>query len=213
MPLLRDNMLKSWNRRVHYYLGLYFLFFLWLFSFTGLLLNHPQWRFTQYWSDRKETRFERTIQPRGSLDDLDRARLIMQELGLAGEIDWPAQKQVPGRLEFMVNRPGVLHRVSADLVENRAAVGRIQVNAWGVMNVLHTFNGTRANNPSASRDWTLTTIWVITMDAFAVGLLLMVFTSYYMWYGLKSKRWLGLISLAAGLLSCGFFAVGLGWIR
>ena len=35
--------LESWNRRIHYYLGLYFLLFLWLFSFTGLLLNHPRW--------------------------------------------------------------------------------------------------------------------------------------------------------------------------
>ena len=30
-----------WNRRVHFYLGLYLLFFTWLFAFTGLLLNHP----------------------------------------------------------------------------------------------------------------------------------------------------------------------------
>jgi len=34
-------VLEAWNRRLHYYLGLYFLLFLWLFSFTGLLLNHP----------------------------------------------------------------------------------------------------------------------------------------------------------------------------
>jgi hypothetical protein len=213
MPSLRSQSLELWNRRLHYYLGLYLLFFLWLFSFTGLLLNHPQWRFAQFWPDRKETRFERPLQPRGPLSDLDRAREIIRELGLAGEIDWPAQKQAQGRLDFAVNRPGLLHRVSADLVQNRATVSRTEVNAWGVMNVLHTFSGTRANNPTATRDWTLTTIWVIAMDALAVGLLLMVFSSYYMWYRLKPKRRLGLIALTAGVVSCGFFAVGLGWLR
>ena len=35
--------LDVWNRKLHYYLGLYFLFFLWLFSLTGLMLNHQQW--------------------------------------------------------------------------------------------------------------------------------------------------------------------------
>ena len=27
---------KVWNRKLHYYLGLYFLFFLWMFAFTGV---------------------------------------------------------------------------------------------------------------------------------------------------------------------------------
>lgn len=213
MPSSRSQLLELWNRRLHYYLGLYFLFFLWLFSLTGLLLNHPLWRFTQYWPDRKETSFEKRLQPHGPLSHPDRAREIMRELGLAGEIDWPAQKQAPGRLDFAVNRPGLLHRVSADLVKNRATVSRIEVNTWGVMNVLHTFSGTRVNNPTATRDWTLTTVWVIAMDAVASGLLLMVFSSYYMWYRLKPKRRMGLIALAAGLVSCSLFAVGLGWLR
>lgn len=56
MPLLRDDGIRDersergtastflvWNRRTHFYLGLYFLFFAWLFVFTGLLLNHPRW--------------------------------------------------------------------------------------------------------------------------------------------------------------------------
>ena len=41
-----------WNRRVHYYLGLFLLFFIWLFAFTGLLLNHPRWQFAQFWPNR-----------------------------------------------------------------------------------------------------------------------------------------------------------------
>ncbi len=40
---METRALEVWNRKLHYYLGLYFLFFLWLFSLTGLMLNHQQW--------------------------------------------------------------------------------------------------------------------------------------------------------------------------
>lgn len=213
MPSSLSQKLETWNRRLHFYFGLYFLFFLWLFSFTGLILNHPQWRFAQFWPERKESGFEKPIQPPTATSDVDRATEIMRELGLAGEIDWPAQKQAPGRLDFTVNRPGRTNRVSADLVQKRAAVQQIEINSWGVMYVLHTFSGTRINNPSATRDWTLTTMWVIAMDALAAGLLLMVFSSYYMWWRLKQRRWWGTIWLSAGVLCCGFFAIGLGRVR
>jgi hypothetical protein len=127
---------------------------------------------------------------------------------VTGEIDWPDRKQEPGQLEFNVNRPGRMNRISVDFVQRRASVQQIEINSWGVMNVLHTFSGTRANNPRSKRDWVLTTVWVVAMDALAAGLLLMVLSSYYMWYRLKQKRRLGL-----GALSCVFFAAGLAWLR
>jgi hypothetical protein len=205
--------LETWNRKLHYYLGLYFLFFLWLFSFTGLLLNHPQWRFGEFWPQRKETRFEKAIEPKPATNDLDRAKDLMRQLNLTGEIDWPDRKQEPGRLDFNINRPGRVSRISADFAKLRASVLQIDINSWGVMNVLHTFSGTRANNPNSKRDWVLTTVWVVVMDALAAGLVWMVFSSYYMWYRLKQTRRLGLIALTAGVLVCGFFTAGLTWLR
>jgi len=213
MPSLPKTVFETWNRKLHYYLGLYFLFFLWLFSLTGLLLNHPQWEFTRFWPERQETRYERAIQPASSEDNLVRAKDVMRQLNLKGEIDWPAQRQAPGHLDFNVNRPGLMNRVSIDIMQGRASVQQIEINSWGVMNVLHTFSGTRTNNPDATRDRILTTAWVVAMDALAVGLLLMVASSYYMWYRLRRKRVFGVITLATGTLCCGFFVAGLAWLR
>jgi hypothetical protein len=209
MPWSISPKLEAWNRKLHFYLGLYFLFFLWLFAFTGLLLNHSQWEFAQFWPERTETSYERSIQPVDSGNDVDQAKAIMRELNLTGEIDWPSQRPVPGQLDFAVNRPGTLNRVSVNLAQSRATVQHIEINSWGVMNALHTFSGTRSNNPAAKRDWLLTSIWVVAMDALAVGVLLMVLSSYYMWYRLKQKRLMGWISLGVGVLSCGLFVVGL----
>src|SRR5207249_6579007 len=52
-------------------------------------------------------------------------------------------------------------------------------------------------------------VWVVAMDALAIGSLVMVIGSCYMWYRLKSKRTLGWIALTAGFLSCGLFVFGL----
>lgn len=49
MPLFTmPKWIETWNRKIHIYLGLYFLFFLGLFSISGLVLNHPQWAFAQF---------------------------------------------------------------------------------------------------------------------------------------------------------------------
>src|SRR5688500_7400263 len=75
-----------WNRRVHYFLGLYLLFFCWLFALTGLLLNHPRWEFAQFWPNRVRTTSEHALRVPSGSSDMERARDVMRQLGVAGEI-------------------------------------------------------------------------------------------------------------------------------
>src|SRR5215475_6494228 len=77
----------EWNARLHYFSGLFLLFFLWLFALTGLLLNH-QWKFSEFWDTRHQSNFERAIQPPGLGTDLVQARDLMRQLGIEGEIEW-----------------------------------------------------------------------------------------------------------------------------
>jgi hypothetical protein len=88
-------ILEAWNRRLHYYLGLYFLLFIWLFSFTGLLLNHPRWSLSRIPNDAKPA-YERPIEPPRGGADLERARDVMRQLRLTGEIDRPQAAQAQG---------------------------------------------------------------------------------------------------------------------
>jgi hypothetical protein len=50
------------------------------------------------------------------------------------------------------------------------------------------------------------------MDAVAVGLIVMVVSSYQMWYRLKAKRRNGWIALALGFATCGGFLSSLFWL-
>ena len=131
----------------------------------------------------------------------------MRQLDIDGEIQWAAQQSGP--FAFQASRPGLVVEVKADLEQGRATVQRNQLNAWGVMHLLHTFTGVRAGDARNGRDWTLTTVWALSMDAVAIGLIVMVFSSYVMWYRLRTKRLGGAVALLIGFLSCGALVVGL----
>lgn len=199
--------LETWNRTFHFYLGLYFLFFLWLFSLSGLMLNHGQWRVSLAANGRTEQRSERSIQPPVGATETDRARHVMLQLGLVGELDMPAQR--PGELSFNTSRPSDSSQVRVDLGQNRATVQHFTNGHLSRFRTLHTFSGSRYNQPSSERDWVVTSIWVFAMDALAAALMVMVSGSYYMWWRLKKRHGLGVAVLLLGFLACGWFVSGI----
>ena len=210
----RRAVFERWNRKLHFYSGLFLLFFVWLFAFSGLLLNHPGWTFQEYWKYRKQANYEREISAPGptAIGDLAQARDVMRQLGIEGDILWTTTRTDADRLDFQVRRPGHFFVIKADWGQKRATVQQSEVNLWGVIKTLHTFTGNVLDDPKNSRDWALTYMWAYSMDVVAAGLIYMVFSSIYMWFRLPKKRLMGAIVLGLGLLSCGLFCMGLRWI-
>ena len=206
--------LERWNRKLHYYAGLFLLFFLWLFAVTGLVLNHPTWSFAESWTKRTDTNSERAIAALGPelQGDLAQAREIMRQLRIQGEILWTTTRADASQFDFQVRRPGHYYFIKADLALNRVTLRHSTVNLWGVMKVLHVFSGASLDDPRQSRDWALTTVWAYSMDAVAAGLIFMVLSSLYMWWELPQKRLLGAVILGLGSLICGLFCIGLRWL-
>ena len=204
------NTWRGWNRKIHIYLGLYFLVFLWLFSVSGLLLNR-HWAFTEFWPQRRQSTSERPIIPPAAGSNLDRARDLMRQLGIDGEIDWTTARPAPERLEFRVARPGVNVEVKADLAKQSATVQEIHVNGWGVLRALHTFTGVRMNAPG-ERDWWLTRLWSFAMDAVCVGLIVLTATSVVLAYERRDRRVGSTLALVLGVVACGCFVFGLNWL-
>jgi hypothetical protein len=205
---------ERWNRKLHFYAGLFLLFFLWLFAFTGLVLNHPTWNFPESWANRKDTNYVSAITAPGPevKGDLAQAREILKQLGIEGEILWTTTRTNPDQFEFQARRPGHFFFLKADLAQQRVTVRHSVVNLWGVIKALHTFTGVQLDDPRQSRDWALTTLWAYSMDAVAAGIIFMVLSSLYMWWELPQKRLLGAVALGLGSLSCGLFCLGLRWL-
>lgn len=202
---------KSWNQKIHIYLGLYFLVFLWLFAVSGLLLNHA-WRFTEFWAQRQQTNREQRVTMPSADMDLLRAQDLMRQLDLAGEVEWTATRPTAQRFEFRVQRPGRTVDVRVDAEKQIATIQEIRVNGWGIFRTLHTFTGTRANAPTAERDWWLTKLWSFSMDALAVGLIVLVATSLVLAIERRDKWFGSAVALGLGGAACGFFVFGLRWL-
>ena len=205
---------EHWNRKLHFYAGLFLLFFIWLFALSGLLLNHPTWSFAESWKNRKESSVEREITAPGPevKGDLGQAREILRQLGIEGEILWTTTRTNANQFDFQVRRPGHFFFIKADLTQKRVTMRQADVNLWGVMKVLHTFTGVSMDDSRQSRDWALTSVWAVSMDAVAVGMIFMILSSLYMWFELPQKRRLGAIVLGLGALTCGLFCIGLRWL-
>lgn len=212
-PLKTPKWVETWNRKLHIYIGLYFLFFIWLFSFSGLMLNHPKWEFTRFWERRKENVTVHAIQPPVAKEDMARAREVMAQLRVSGEIERIEIFPKESRFRFRVNRPGRMIDIWTNWKVGSAEMKEITTDGWGVLHMLHQFNGVRMNSSEEVRDWFATKLWTFSMDALCLGLMFLVLSSLYMWYLIEKKRRLGLIVLGTGVFCCGFFVFGLGWIK
>ncbi len=205
------RFLVEWNKKIHIYLGLYFLVFMWLFAISGLVLNHS-WKFTEFWERRQEATTEHAITRPSSDTDLAQARDLMRQLGIDGEIEWMTTRPAPDRFDFRVTRPGRITDVKADFGKQTASLHDIRLNGWGALRTLHTFTGVRAGYPQSTRDWWLTRLWSLSMDALVVGLILLVLTSVVLACQRRDVWPLAALSLGLGLVVCGFFAFGLRWL-
>ena len=141
-------------------------------------------------------------------EDVAKAREVMRQLGIEGEIEWTSARVDATAFSFRAARPGRTWNVVIDPA-GHAAVEQTDISGWGILRVLHTFTGVRRGDSRNERDWILTTIWALSMDAVALGLCLMVVSGVYLWTGLPHKRVPGAIALIAGTLCCGIFVVGL----
>lgn len=199
-----SDSVEIWNRKLHIYVGLYFLTFLWLFSFSGLVLNHPKWKFTEFWEQRKQTTMQRAIVPLAQPLSIATVRELMTQLGISGEPEWDVEKQSPSHVQFRVARPSGFFEVNADLDKRIANVTRVQWNLWGTLNSLHHMKVVNPNSPGQPRSWVWTKVWSLSLDALAAGLAFMTLSGIYMWWG-RRRQLSGIIALILGILGCGVF--------
>ena len=215
-----SSWIRRWNKKIHIYLGLYMLLFLWLFSISGLFINHHNW--FERPPKPEQVKWEKTIEPPQGVDDQAKAEDLRAQLGLSGEIVRARanRKPPPGHFTFSLVRMGRILFVDADLEKSVATIQYRTQTAGSLVfrqtiENLHVMTGVRGvwGEPQPrTRDWWVVKLWSFSIDAVAVGFMVLVLTSIYMWY-LRRRTWLvGSIVFVAGILSCSFFIWGIRWL-
>lgn len=193
------RVIVYWSRKLHIHLGLFLLLFIWLFAFSGLLLNHGDWKFASFWKERKEQKTTMPITVPSNLDSAGMIQNITQQLGIKGDIRELEINQ--DSVDFRAIVPGHIKNIHVDLKKSLCTQNEMRFNPWGIIRTLHTFNGVDKDNPSRHSNWILAVIWKYTMDGIAIGLIFLCFSSFIMWYNLKRGRLLGFVLLITGFIS------------
>lgn len=191
------------NRRLHIHIGLFLVLFIWLFSFSGLLLNHGDWKFTSFWEERKENKTVTPVSIAAGLDSAQELKSILSQLKISGEVN--NVKMTTDSVDFSVSYPGHVSNIHADFKKGICVQKELSYNIWGKLRTLHTFNGANRDNPEIQPNWLIIRVWRFSMDAIALGLIFLSISSWIMWYKIKQNYSWGYLVLIFGFALAAYF--------
>ena len=194
-------MLYRWLRDLHLYLGLFVSPFILLFAASVFYLNHGT--LIPGGGPPSETYRDLTI-PDGfdrlkGREAVDRARSILPQVGVAGEIGYLRYVAKDRHLIFPVTRAGSEATVDVDLDARTATVARRPMNLWESVSYLHKMPG--PHNVALRGNWAGTQVWRVFADATIYLLLFISLSGVYLWWAIKAERRVGVALLAGGAVT------------
>jgi hypothetical protein len=172
--------------------------FVLLFAASVLFLNH-----VKVAADRWESvaSFPNIQLPDGvdsarGVEAVDRARAIMSQVSVAGEVGFTRYTKATNRFSFPVSRPGLERLVDVDLASRIATVSRRSTGIMEAFAYLHKMPG--PHNIAIRGNWIGTRAWRWLADTTIYLLLFISISGIYLWWAIKAERLIGLTLLIAG---------------
>lgn len=129
--------------------------------------------------------------------------MVMEKLEISGEVT--NVKYSADAFDFRVGSPGVGRDLHVDLRSGTVSQKEYELNIWGKIRTLHTFNGVDKKNVDKQANWVITHVWRFAMDGIAIALIFLCVSSWIMWYKIRKEyRWSAAI-LIAGFLTSIYF--------
>jgi hypothetical protein len=199
------NTFYRWTRDLHLYFGLFVSPFILVFAASVFFLNHG--KAAAPGSNAPDTyrdlRIPDRIEQLQGREAVERAREILPQLGLTGEIGFLRVLRKERHLVFPVAKPGFEASVDVDLVSKSAAVSRRTTGWWEAFAYLHKSPG--PHNVNIRGNWIWTRVWGLLADTTIYLTLFISISGVYLWYAIKAERAVGLWLLGAGAAS--FFGI------
>jgi hypothetical protein len=194
-----------WIRDLHLYFGLFVSPFILLFAASVFFLNHAKVGSPATTSPEtfRDLRIPDGIEQLQGRDAVDRAREILPQVGLTGEIGFLRVLRKERHLVFPVSKPGFDATVDVDVASRSAVVSKRTSGWWEALAYLHKSPG--PHNVNIRGNWFWTRAWGWLADTTIYLTLFISISGVYLWYAIKAERRAGLWLLGAGAAS--FFGI------
>jgi hypothetical protein len=196
-----EKTFYRWTRDLHLYLGLFVSPFVIAFAVSVFFLNHAKVDTSA--STTVETFHDLTV-PAGlesarGREAVDRARDIVSQVGVTGEIGFVRYVRSERRIIVPVSKPGVETVVEVDVSNRTAVVSRRRTAILESIAYLHKSPG--PHNADLRGNWFWTRVWRWLADGTVYLILFVSATGLYLWFAIKAERRIGLALLGAGALT------------
>jgi hypothetical protein len=191
-------VLYRWIRDLHLYFGLFISPFVLLFALSVFYLNHGKLNP----GDSLPADVYRDLQIPDGLDRIEgreavnRARAILPQVGVAGEIGVLRYIAKDRHVIFPVSKAGSESLVEVDLDTRAATVRRRRMNLWESISYLHKMPG--PHNVAIRGNWVGTQAWRWLADTTTYLLLFISISGLYLWWAIRAERRIGIALLTAG---------------
>jgi hypothetical protein len=183
------------------YFGLFISPFVLLFAVSVFYLNHGKLipgsplQAETYRGLQIPDGFDRLKGP----EAVERAKTILPQVGVAGEIGFLRYVANDRRLIFPVSKAGTEATVDVDLDARTATVKRRGMSVWESVSYLHKMPG--PHNVAIRGNWVGTQAWRVFADTTIYLLLFISLSGIYLWWAIKAERRIGLTLLTAGAVT------------
>ncbi len=191
-------------RDSHLFVGLFLSPFVLVFAFSVIILNHPGIPLGDPVDSGTITiriNVPAGIETLETAERVGRAREILQQTGISGEIGFIGYSAEDRMLTIPVARPGYEARIDVSLESGTATVKQRKTGIWEALIFLHKMPGPHLAN--IRRNWVVTRVWGWLSDFSAWLILFLSASGIYLWVTLKSERKVGLILMIGGVLCLG----------
>ena len=194
-------MFYRWTRDLHLYFGLFISPFVLVFAVSVFFLNHGKLALgdpppaVTFGDLRVPDGFDR-LQGR---EAIDRAKEILAQLPVVGEIGFLRYVRQDRHLIFPVSRPGLEATVDVDLDARSASVTQRRTGVWEAVAFLHKMPG--PHNAAIRGNWLWLLVWKGFADATVYLTMFASISGIYLWFVLKAERRIGLALIAGGAIT------------
>jgi hypothetical protein len=193
-----QKALYRWTRDLHLCVGLFVSPFVIAFAASVFFLNHAKVDPAAATSavTVRDLRIPAGLDAARGREAADRARELVNQAGLIGEIGFVRYVRAEQRVVIPVSRPGLEATVDVDLARRIAVVSQRPTSLLESVAYLHKMPG--PHNADLRGNWFGIRLWRWLADWTVYLLLFISVSGVYLWFAIKADQWIGVALLAAG---------------